>query len=225
MTFRQATLVSILILLIAGCGSGGEQSRFEIGGLLVEIVSGPARLTISAPDGQVLFDGLPGGRVTKGDPPHVGFAVRRAAADFEMKFGSFRIEEHDAASWRAVTCFANLEQGEEALLFDMLSETDEILASATIEKGDAGEVLLTVSAADKEDHRVSAAFGCEAGEHFIGLGGQGYDVDHRGQTVPVWVQEDGISKIESDEYDEFWYLIGRRHNTHTPMPMFVSSRG
>lgn len=43
----------------------------------------------------------------------------------------------------------------------------------------------------------------------------------------MWVQEDGIGKPTSPTaiYDGIWALTGRRHSTHTPMPMLLSSRG
>ena len=57
------------------------------------------------------------------------------------------------------------------------------------------------------------------------LNGRGIEMV-RAKTVPLWVQEDGISKVEGDDYnDGIWFLNGRRHSTHTPMPMYVSSRG
>ncbi len=70
------------------------------------------------------------------------------------------------------------------------------------------------------------SFGCDAGEHFLGFGGQTAAADHHGFTVPLWVQEDGISKAPVNSYDwGVWFLMGRLHSTHTPMPMYLSSRG
>jgi alpha-glucosidase (family GH31 glycosyl hydrolase) len=41
------------------------------------------------------------------------------------------------------------------------------------------------------------------------------------------VQEDGIGKddLADDDYAGIWFLAGRRHSTHTPMPIYHSSYG
>ena len=47
--------------------------------------------------------------------------------------------------------------------------------------------------------RIQLASTCDDTEHLIGLGGQSFDLDHRGETVPLWVQEDGIGKYADDD--------------------------
>lgn len=196
----------------------------ELAGLTVEVTPAPARLVVRDGD-LVLFDGLAGAAVPEDARiPEVGVALRQADADYETLYGSFKIEETDALPWRGVSRFANLRHEGDAVTFDLRDATG-IVATAELRAAAERHLAVTVTAADPSHNRVSVATDCAPDEHFLGFGGQSFDVDHRGQTVPLWVQEDGIGKAEIDAYIGLWFLEGRRHSTHTPMPIYVSSRG
>jgi alpha-glucosidase len=86
-----------------------------------------------------------------------------------------------------------------------------------------GGVSLTTSAPGAA--RVFTATRCAPEDHFVGLGAQSADVDHRGQVVPLWVSEQGIGRTDDDQLPAVWQVVGRRHTTHVPMPAFVRSDG
>lgn len=216
-------LLSLLLaLLLCGCpdDSAPPPVEAELGDLTVRVTPDPARIEILAPDGTVLYDGLPGG----GLGPYGALALRSATASYLMQFGAFRVEE-EADDWIPVTRFSNVRVEGQAILFDLAGAEGQALGSGEIAEAGSGELTLTFTAADAAHNRMTAAFGCDAQEHFLGLGGQSFDVDHRGQTVPIWVEEDGITKSEDDDQPDLWPLQGRRHSTHSPMPIYVSSRG
>ena len=150
-------------------------------------------------------------------PPHVGIAARKASATVEMKFGSYKFDETATAPWQGATKVVALD-GDVA----QLALKDGNLAVKPVKLQGAGVGLDIGPAAG---NRVSISWKCHPGEHFIGLGGQSFDVDHRGQSVPLWVSEDGLSKHPDNKLHPDWQLKGRRHSTHTPIPIAISSRG
>lgn len=228
-----------IVLTFVGCPGKDEPEPLtaELGGLTVRVTPSPARLEILAPDGTLLFDGLPGGAVAEGSAPHVAAAMRRAQGRFQFQVGAFLIDETGAEAWAGVTRFAKLrleEEGGRAIRFELQGKGGTLLGEGAVEELGVGELAITFEAVDPGrgnsaggggPNRLSVGFACAPGEHFLGLGGQSFDVDHRGQTVPIWVQEDGISKNDTNDDPPIWPLMGSRHTTHSPMPIFLSSRG
>ncbi len=43
--------------------------------------------------------------------------------------------------------------------------------------------------------------------------------------MPIWVSEQGIGKVDSDEPPGDWFFRGTRHSSYFPVPFFISSRG
>jgi alpha-glucosidase len=230
--------VCAVVIALAAVSCGGEEPPDPVvlhaGRLRVRIEPAPARIAIglAAPGapaddpGAVVWQTLDG----DGDAPHGFAAVRTARASYEMAFGSFQILETEAPPWRGVERLAELRAiSETSATFTLRGAGGDLgsgtvsIASPTADDPRHVRVELAASA----DNRVSIAAPCAPGEHFIGLGGQSFAVDHRGQTVALWVQEDGIGKLDipDDDYDGIWFLTGRRHSTHTPMPIVTSSRG
>jgi len=164
------------------------------------------------------------------EAPHGFAAVRGATAEIEMLYGSFRFEPGEEGPWRAIDSLGDVRARPGGARFDLLSGGEVVgTGELTLSGGGgdrAGGARIRLTAAG-EVNRVSLATPCGADEHMVGLGGQSFDVDHRGHTVPLWVQEDGIGKypLPDDDYTGIWFLNGRRHSTHTPMPMLLSSRG
>jgi len=219
--------VPIAALFLSACG--GESSgpvRIDLGGMEVTVTPSPAGIHIQDSAGRVLFESLPGGAPERGSPPHVALAMRTAEAQYEMKFGSFRIEEPKPDPWLGIGKFGGIRKNGDSVSFNLISTRGDEVGTGGISAEADGKLRILFQADDAAVNRLSVAFHAEAGEHFLGLGGQSFDVDHRGQTVPLWVQEDGISKVTTDEYDDAsWFLVGRRHSTHTPLPMLLESRG
>ena len=202
----------IATLFAAACTPAAETPPDASPKLALTLTGAPPQVQVRKGDTLVL-DGLSGT-----DIGHAAFAFRHADASYDMKFGSFRILEDNPPPWQVATSASATAKGVD------LAGSGGVLGSATLTAVGEGEVLLEVQAKDPAVNRVSMALRCHEGEHFLGLGGQSFDVDHRGQTVPLWVQEDGIGKTATDDDGGDWFLVGRRHNTHTPMPIYLSSR-
>ena len=218
-----------LLLLVISCGGDDPEEPLEanLAGLVVRVEASPARVEVRAPDGTLLIDGLPGGKASedKWDPPLIAAAVRQAQADWDFAFGAFKVEDSVVEPWSGVTSFKNLTATASSISFDLRAGSKTVGQGVISEVGD-GELAITITASGEDISRTSFAFACDPDEHFIGFGGQTSAVDHRGDTVPLWVQEDGIRKAPVDSYDwEVWFLVGRLHSTHTPMPIYLSSRG
>lgn len=192
-----------------------------------------ARISASPPAIAILLDGREvwstragkGERGT-GEPPHGFAATGSRAVDVEMQFGSFKFTENVAAQrWRAISSLADITVTGAGATFT-LRAGGAAIGTGTLTLVPARDQVRLELVADAAD-RFSLAATCARGEHLVGLGGQSFDVDHRGETVPLWVQEDGIGKFPDpdDVYAGVWFLTGRKHSTHTPMPMLLSSAG
>ena len=190
-----------------------------------------ARISTSPPQISVLLDGTEvwssrAGTKTRDDnaPPHGFAATGSLAVDVEMQFGSFKFTENKMAQrWRAISSLADLQTTATGATFT-LKAGDARLGTGTVTLVPAKNHVRIELVADSAE-RFSLAAECAPTEHLVGLGGQSFDVDHRGETVPLWVQEDGIGKFPDpdDIYAGIWFLTGRKHSTHTPMPMLLSS--
>jgi hypothetical protein len=223
----------VFVVVIASCGDNMRPVDVTSGRLTARIWSDPAQI-------QLLVDDSIAWQTERGDadPPYGFAAVGTLAVAVDDEFGSFKLVEDTASEhWRAIDSLANITTTDGGATFDLRAGDQRIGTGAltfvtTTQSGPdptaAGfprhvRIELNVDSGD----RVSLATPCAKDEHVVGLGGQSFDVDHRGQTVPLWVQEDGIGKDPGpdDVYTGVWFLTGRRHSTHSPMPMMVSSRG
>ena len=240
MTIRRARLVlAIAVVLIAGCGDDAPPPiDVASGRLTARISSSPAQITLLVDGSEVWSTNAGEGKGSdKHHAPH-GFAAIGSRADtIEMMFGSFKItEKTDSEVWRAIGDLGDVTPTDTGATFTLLAGGEQVGAGTlTFEPqtrsgpdpdaaGFPRHVRLELVT---DSERISLATPCPADEHLVGLGGQSFDVDHRGEKVPLWVQEDGIGKYpDPDEnFAGLWFLTGRKHSTHTPMPMVVSSRG
>jgi alpha-glucosidase (family GH31 glycosyl hydrolase) len=227
--------IAALCLAGTACG-GGDAAPLEVtrGRLTARLEPDPARIELRVDD-TVVWTTTPGARVSGSDPP-LGFGgVGAGTARIETMYGSFRFDDQPAP-WQGIDTLGELVATEDGAAFTLRSAGDvvgtgELTFEATAGGADpaaAGHPRhVRIRLATEDGTRMSLATPCGADEHFVGLGGQSWDVDHRGQTVPLWVQEDGITKsdLPDDDYTGVWFLTGRRHSTHTPMPMLLSSAG
>jgi alpha-glucosidase len=223
-------LVSLAAVLpVVGCGDDAPVVQISQGDLTVEVDPNGPQISVWRGGTQV-WTTLRGGAVKAGAPPLAFAAVGVDTAKTEFSFGSFRFTDRvETQRWAAV--------GIRSAVVSSDGRTIEFGLQADGKAAGTGKVAFVDGAAskpyvqitlDSPDYgRVSLGATCADAEHFVGLGGQSFNVDHRGQTVPLWVQEDGIGKedLEDDNYAGVWFLSGRRHSTHTPMPMTLSSRG
>lgn len=207
------------------------------GRLVAHIESEPAKITLLL-DGNVVWETQAGGQAGDKHAPPRGFAaIGSRATTVEMQFGSFRFKEMPSAEvWRAIDELADVKATETGASFTLRSG-DDTVGTGTLEfvtatksgpdpdaAGFPRHVRITL---ESDADRIQIATPCPADEKLLGLGGQSFDIDHRGETVPLFVQEDGIGKeaIPDTEYTGAWFLSGRKHSTHTPMPMVLSSKG
>ena len=179
----------------------------------------PAQITLLV-DGQPVWATEAGGN----GPPPRGFAAISGITDaVQMMFGSFRFTPAAAGTaWQAIDRLDDVVATDTGASFSLLAGDAAIGTGALVVDGLHVRIVLTTTGG-----RVTLATPCGAGEHFVGMGGQSFDVDERGQTVPLWVQEDGIGKFPDPDgnYAGLWFETGRRHSTHSPMPMLLSSQG
>lgn len=234
-------IVRLLCLLLA-CAACGDDAPPPIevssGRLTARIASEPAQIVLLLDGDEVWSTRAGAGAI--GDPhapPHGFAAIGSRATTVEMQFGSFRFTERkDAEVWRAIDGLGDVTATADGASFTLRSGDAQVgtgrlvfvPATRSGPSPDAGgfprhvQIELTTDA-----QRISLATPCPADEHLLGLGGQSFDIDHRGETVPLFVQEDGIGKYPDpdDQYAGLWFMTGRKHSTHTPMPMVVSSRG
>jgi len=232
------TRFAAILIVLAACEDPPPPVEVSSGRLVARISSEPAQITLLV-DGREVW-ATRAGAGDDGDkhtPPHGFAAIGSRATAVEMMFGAFRFTETKTSEvWRAIDQLGEVTATGDGATFTLRS------GDSTVGTGRLVFVPGTRSgpAPDAAGHprhvrielvtdaqRISLATGCDEDEHLVGLGGQSFDVDHRGETVPLFVQEDGIGKYpDPDEnYSGLWFFTGRKHSTHTPMPMVVSSNG
>jgi alpha-glucosidase len=222
----------LVIAAVVACSNPPPPVEVAAGRLTARIESEPARITLLV-DGAVAWQTEAG----DGDGMHGFASVSTKAVMIDELYGSYRfVENKQTTVWRPIGKLAAVTPTDDGATFDLYSDDNKIgtgrlqFVTATRSGADpdaAGyprhvRIALTVDTGDS----VSLSSTLAADEHVVGMGGQSFDVDEHGQHVPLWVQEDGIQKFDDadDNYQGVWFLQGRRHSTHTPMPMLLSSR-
>lgn len=189
-----------------------------------------SKLTIAGPDGAALVDGIGpsadvGTPVSNNDdaPPMTGFAVREVSTSYQMLFGAFNITDTPNAPWR-VASGAHWTGGSDPV--ELVDGNGSRLATLAFASDDLNHLVVDVEPGDGPERRFSWGFRCNAEDHFLGFGEQTWGTDARGETIPIWVQEEGVHKdLTTDDATGAWELVGRRHSAYMPMPEFLSSRG
>ena len=202
--------ILVVLGLLAACGADPAPVEITDGHVTARIESVPARITLLV-DGNVVWQTAAG-----------AFAgVSALNVTTEMQFGSFKFTEAQTDKWRTIDHLRGVTANGMTATFD-LAAGDSRIGSGSITLGDHVAIQLATDHGDQ----IEIGTALVDGEHTVGLGGQSFSVDHRGETVPLWVQEDGIGKDDfaDNDYGGVWFLSGRRHSTHTPMPMLLSSR-
>lgn len=104
---------------------------------------------------------------------------------------------------------------EGVLSFDL---GDSASGSVAIEDG---HVVITWE--DTAHDRLAMTFDCQQADKFFGLGAQ-VSFEHRGQRVPVWVQEQGNGKADRGEEPAVFGLSGSHYQSYAPVPFVMMSR-
>ena len=101
---------------------------------------------------------------------------------------------------------------------------DPEAAEITVEPAGDGVVAVTVTAPEGATE-TAVSFACSDDERFRGLGAQTWSTDHRGETVPIWVVEQGLGKVTPDTPEPAPALLGEPYDSYMPIPWFTSSDG
>ena len=203
-------------LTIAACSA--PPVEVPLADFTVRLEPSPARIVVRSSDGRVLLDGLPGGSVD-GEQPHVAAAFRAATPTYQELYGAFNVSEN-AGAWRPVRRLSRIVPGADGVTFHLDGDASGDGSIRRVADG-----TLEIELTSTSGNRATAAFRCTPDEHFLGFGAQTFDVDHRGNTVPIWLSEQGIGKVTTDEPPGDWFYRGTRHSTYFPVPFFLSSRG
>ncbi|MBI5502688.1 MAG: hypothetical protein HY907_20750 [Deltaproteobacteria bacterium] len=214
-----------LAVAAAACGQDPKPHTTRADEVQVVLRDSPAELEVRDLLDHPLFQTLAGGDVPEDQEPLVFAALRHAEASVDFGVGTFRVEDHNAEPWLGVARLDDVAVEASRISFAMLGTDGQRLGTGSVTTDEGGSVTLDLAATDPRLNRLSLGFACAPDEHFLGMGGQSWDVDHRGQRIPLWVQEDGLGKDPTDDYEGSWYVVGRKHQTHTPIPIFLSSRG
>ncbi len=205
--------------------AGRVVERIERGGLVIDTDPDTARLSIESTDGRVLLDGLGAGGLSENGPHRTGFAVRDVTIDYEMMFGAFKPADTENGPWIEAKTSVLTDFDDRGEL-SLLDENGKELLRIVFTTPEDGHLKAEVNVGENPERRVSWAHTCLADDHFMGFGAQTWDVDHRGQSVFTWVQEQGVGKVEHDDYDfPDWMYKGRRHSSHLPIPQYLARRG
>ncbi len=194
----------------------------DVGPSFSVTVDGEDRLVVASADGRVLLDGLPPATIAhETDPPLVGFAVRDVTTTYVTQYGSFEPTVTSKGPWRVAQKLVPSAGGGLAIQ----DAAGAVLARVTFSTPEDGHLVAAIAPGDGPEHHFSWGFACAAHDHFAGFGAQSLDVDHRGFTVPTWVEEQGVGKSMGDTYGPLWFLVGTRHASYYPSPELLSSRG
>jgi sulfoquinovosidase len=222
-------LAACTSLALAACGSGESTSpppppapeKIAVdGGFTAQLVD-TDRLVIASTDGRVLLDGLPPGAVADNAPPLVGFAARDVTTSYEMQVGSFRPSNTFGGPWRPVAHIVNAGKGS----LDLVGGDGKVLAHLALTAPTPSHLIAELTPGEGPERHISWGFACGEEDHFAGFGAQSLDVDHKGFTVPTFVQEQGVGKSDSDAYASNWFVVGTRHASQVPIPEYLSRRG
>jgi alpha-glucosidase (family GH31 glycosyl hydrolase) len=221
-------VLAACLAALGGCGGGDEPAGASGAVATVDVpapgfgvrVEGGDRLVVASADGRALLEGLAPADVADDAPPLTGFAVRARTTTYEMQFGSFKPTDTDAGPWRVARSLSTA-----GSRVDLLDGAGAVLARLAVSSAGDGHLVVEATPGDGPERRLSWGFACAPSDHFNGFGAQTWDVDHRGQTVPTFVQEEGVGKATTDDYSAAWFVQGRRHSSQAPLPSYLARRG
>jgi alpha-D-xyloside xylohydrolase/alpha-glucosidase len=192
-----------MLALLCGCG-GAAPVEVALSDVRIRVEPASGRIAILKPDGSAILDGQPG-----------GVEWRDANVTWAEEYGSFQPTEDGLLVWTNASHFSNAHALSDGVSFDLAG------GSGSVRRIADGTVAITLAA--PSGNRTSAAFRCAPDERFLGFGAMPMDVEHRGSTVPLWVSEGGIGRVDTDDQPGAWFLTGTRHQSYFPVPFFVSS--
>jgi len=237
-----ALATAVVLIAAGGCEANHAQVTpqvtLEVGVFTITVAPDTASLSVLGPGGASLLDGIPASgdvgtpqSMNDDAPPMTGFAVRDLSTAYQMSFGSFSAADDTSQPWRVVTRAAV--SGNQV---DLFAGGTRVASLAASQGDDANHLVVAVTPGDDAPpssadpaaprRRISWGFGCTPDDHFAGFGAQTWGVDARGETIPIWMQEEGVGKdLTTDDPTGIWFIVGRRHSAYMPLPEFLASRG
>jgi alpha-glucosidase (family GH31 glycosyl hydrolase) len=226
------------LVVALSCRGGNDHTSpppidSTIGGLKVHLEIDPLRLVVTSPDGRVLWDGLAPHDVAaptdaSDPPPLTGFAARTVSSTAKELYGSYLITDVDG-TWRVGRRAQQVAADGSA--FDVADDAGTfahvtLRATPSIDRAITVDVRPTVDVPSGARAWASIGAACEADDRFLGFGGEQRDVEYHGSVVPMFTSEPGIGKSDDDVQDPgVFFVVGTRHATSYPAPVFLSNRG
>jgi hypothetical protein len=122
-----------------------------------------------------------------------------------MMFGAFKPKDTVKGPWIVPTQLVETATADGKTV-DLRDKAGALLAKLVFKSDAVGHLAIQVQSGAGPERQFSWGFACNSDDHFAGFGAQTWDTDHRGQSVPTWVQEEGIGKLDTDTYtDTLWY--------------------
>ena len=238
-----ALAATVAVVIAGGCGTKHTPATptvsLAVGAFTITVAPDSARtLSVLGPDGLSLLDGIPSSSdvgtpqsLNDDAPPMTGFAVRDLASTYQMIGGSFSVADDTTQPWRVVTRAAVT-----GSQIDLFAGDTRVASLAPSQGDDADHLVVALTPGDDAPpassdpttprRRISWGFGCTPDDHFAGFGAQTWGVDARKETIPIWMQEEGIGKdLTTDDPTGVWFILGRRHSAYMPLPEFLAKRG
>ena len=151
--------------------SGPQAVTIPIGSLSLRVVPETANVSILAPGGALLLEGIdPSNAVgtpwsaNDDAPPMTGFAARDLSSAYTMLFGSFEVVDDTSQPWHVVKT-ARVSGSH----IDLLAADGTRLASLAASQGDDSSHVVVAITADEDAPDASADSGRPATPHLVGL--------------------------------------------------------
>ena len=133
------------------------------------------------------------------------FEVRQASASYEMRFGSFLIDEEARQEW--VSGHRLSISRLSATAFSAVRDIDEnVITMGEVVSHDGGHLSIELAS---DDNRIKVGVACAEDDHLVGLGSQARDVDHMGRDVFLFVTEPGVGKSDDNIPTGDWMITGQ----------------
>ena len=185
------------LLVLLGC----SRSTAELGSFSVRF-----------DEGGIQIDHVAFGSVLEDLRLHSG----EGEAEIEMAFGSFKVT--DTATLAEHAGHGKL-RGDYPVV--TILEDASGAALGTLVLSAVGDEVLLLNWTPIDGDRTGFSASCDTEDHFLGLGGHAFDVDHVGEAFPLWTSEPGVGKVDTDASPDDWFITGSRHTTSFPSPFLL----
>lgn len=213
MSRRPALLLAAASVALASCGPSpiGPASYVLSDGTQVEVAP-DGSLSLSTAEGHALA-----GTAAGASPTARAFTQR-----VSMLQGFYTFRRLDVVDTTFSTFEGSaLEEGRVVLRFASPSGARARLVVAVETPGVATSLTLETEGLARGDGELSYAlpFACDEDASFAGLGAQYNQTDQRGESFPLWVEEQGIGRTGRGG------ISGDEHTSYFPMPWWLDWRG